>query len=613
MRMSESQLSASCSLRLALICAALISAGVALGGTTGRAASERAPQVFRNFGSKVPDAALRCPVPSGFAEIAADASKEWPGRYVINRALPGQADKFRKLGYVTYVASFTDLVFRDSVPRSDQLRSCLSLQATPGEMETGAFAIFALKALRGVRVTPTDFRDPHGRAAISASHAEIRSAFYMRRRVWGSPLFVVHPTILERRRALDIEPRQSQLYYVTVCVPAKALPGRYVSSLIVASDDTEVHSVKLELTVLPFTLKRPNHLHFFCYHDNDPAPFYKDFVAMRSCGMNSVMLSFGADPKVALEDGKPLFDTHRLDRIMTEYRRAGLTGKVVYNLALRQLLDLSDEQFMSYLRYLNARASQQQWPGFIWSVGDEDDAVVTSMSRARRLLSLVKQGVPQDLALNTIVFPENSEVYGNQLDIRIFSSYFDGSLIEKTRRAGNVLGLYNGTGAYEIDPRDNRFFWGLWAWRTGAEAVEQWVYQSTLYKPDQPFNDLAEPASNRGNCHSYCYPGEDGPLPTVGYYGIMEGVDDARYLYTLEQYCWRARHTRNIRARQIAEKAASYLSLWRGRIDLSPLPDRDRPPHFTIRREVAKVRLDEYDTLRRTVTDFIVRLRNELG
>lgn len=37
------------------------------------------------------------------------------------------------------------------------------------------------------------------------------------------------------------------------------------------------------------------------------------------------------------------------------------------------------------------------------------------------------------------------------------------------------------------------------------------------------------------------------------------------------------------------------------------------PPYFTLRRKVAKVRLDEYDALRRTVADFIVRLKSELG
>lgn len=195
MRISDTQLTASAILRLALICTAVRPAGVAVGGTASRAASKNTPDAFRNFGSTVPDSALRCPVPSGYAKIPADASKEWPGRYAINRWLPRQADRFRKLGYVPYVPNFMDLVFKDSVPRSDQLQPLLSLQATPGEMETGAFAIFALKALKGVKVILEDFRDSHGRNAIPASQAEIRSAFYMRRRVWDSPLFVAHPTI----------------------------------------------------------------------------------------------------------------------------------------------------------------------------------------------------------------------------------------------------------------------------------------------------------------------------------------------------------------------------------------------------------------------------------
>ena len=534
---------------------------------------------------------------------------------VVNRQLPPEASQFGQLGYVPYVPkNFLELIYQESVPRADQLGQKVSLQATPGEFETGALGIYAPEDLHAVKVEAGDLKATAGRAVISAANIDVRSAFYMKRRCWALPKYRVLPVILEKREALDIGEGQSQLYYLTVHVPTGTPAGTYLSRVRITAEGRAATTIDLELEVLPFTLSDPGILYAFWYHDGNKSSgmTFLDLAAMRGCGMTSVMPVYGAGVKVETQGEEATFDFAELIDFAEQYRRLGYYQPMIYNLVLKHLMDLTDEQFADFLHQMNAMAEARGWPGFIWNIGDENDANPERLAQAQAFLARIDKVVPQDLTKNTLVFPENSEVYGSDLDIRVWSGYFDGTVIEKGRQAGATLGIYNGTGTYELIPRDNRFFYGLWAWRSGAKHLEQWVFNTTMYKPDQPFNDLAEPGAVRGNCYFYCYPGPGGPLPTVGYYGIMEGIDDARYLHTLAQAIERAKASDSAAAKDLAGKAEEFLGQWRSRIDLSPLPNRNVLPNFTIRREVERVALTEYDDLRRNVADFIVRL-NQLA
>ena len=563
------------------------------------------PVLFRAFGTSVPAEARAYPVPEGLTEKPADKGD---ARWVINRTLPAEAARFGKLGYVPYVPSFMDLVFRDSAPRADQLSDTLSLRATPGELKTGAVAIHALVGLEGVEVTAGDLRAAGGDAVIAAENIDIRSTFHMRR-LRGRKHFVVWPLVLEKRKDLDLPKGLSQMYYVTVAVPADAPAGVYTAQVRLAVKNRPPHEIRLELTVLPFTLAEAETTYAFWYstiHVAD-SDVLKDLVAMHGCGMNSVMLVQGPNVEVLRDGEKVRFDFTKLIGFMDRYLRAGFTKPLIYNVVLDNLLNLTDDQYTDFVHQMKALARKRGWPGFIWSVGDENDARPAKyLARARRVLARTNKAAPEDLTKNTMIIPAKSEVYGTELDIRVWGHLFSEDVIRSTRKAGAQLGMYNGTWKWALDARDDRYFFGLWTWQTGLGHVEQWVYSSTYFDAKQPFNDLVNPASGASNSYFYCYPGKDGPLPTVGYYGTTEGVNDARYFRTLELCADKAETSDKPLARNLAEQASRFLADWRSQIDLSPRADGKAPA--TIRREVEKISLGQYDEFRRAIADFIIRL-----
>jgi hypothetical protein len=104
-------------------------------------------------------------------------------------------------------------------------------------------------------------------------------------------------------------------------------------------------------------------------------------------------------------------------------------------------------------------------------------------------------------------------------------------------------------------------------------------------------------------------PTEDGLLPTVGWEGTREGVDDAKYIHTLKAAIQEAKGSGNTEALSAAAEAQAYLDRILDRIDLSPRQDNTE---FPIRREAAKFTNAQLDEYRWGVARRILKLQNRL-
>ncbi len=86
------------------------------------------------------------------------------------------------------------------------------------------------------------------------------------------------------------------------------------------------------------------------------------------------------------------------------------------------------------------------------------------------------------------------------------------------------------------NPVINRFHAGFYLWNTGLDGIVPYVYQSIW---NDPYNDFDvwgdKPASNYRD-HMVAYPSENGPVPTVQWEALREGIDDYRYVKTWAEY-----------------------------------------------------------------------------
>jgi hypothetical protein len=137
-------------------------------------------------------------------------------------------------------------------------------------------------------------------------------------------------------------------------------------------------------------------------------------------------------------------------------------------------------------------------------------------------------------------------------------------LREAAATAGDSFWWY--TNACREYPDVMRFKAGFFFWKTGATGQYYWAYQ---YPRGNPYVELD------GIDWCAAYPGDDGPIPTIEWEALREGIDDFRYVYTLERAIDGARRLQSAEALRAAKEAERLLNQLREDI-VADLHEYDR-------------------------------------
>ena len=148
-------------------------------------------------------------------------------------------------------------------------------------------------------------------------------------------------------------------------------------------------------------------------------------------------------------------------------------------------------------------------------------------------------GALVEVSLNgAAVLPPEADPY---TDVRFYSGWsvdrwlplhpFE-EIAADAETSGDRLGFYYNTRRMGGRPEFSRLTWGFYAWNSPFKEQGVWAYHVFFGDPyddtDGPTGDLAyaypDPARNYAPT-----------LPTLRWEGVREGIDDLRYLYTLEQ------------------------------------------------------------------------------
>lgn len=565
------------------------------------------PVGFSSLGTVLPPAADAVPIPDGFTEQAPDTHTTMPP------LTPAQIAR----GYVTYTGSPMDFVYPSTAPRAGQIGTTIDLSSARNEYEPATFSIRALQNMSGVNVVLNGDLVGPGGATIDASHVDIRSARTMPRRVWAQPRYVLMPSALERRPDLSIGADTSQQFWVTVKAPKGARPGTYHGTLDLQVSGLSNTTLDVNLEVLPFDLDPTPTAHGMYYTLVDlengsatqalpAARIRQDVGNMAAHGMNTLFVSIPPpfDLVSVQHDGQPRwqFDLTPLMPLIDAYEEHGF-GAPVFNTTISELLETP----IGYASAVEALVNSFTANGSlapILSTGDEGDAN-GSLGTVRSWLEQINSTVPDERTFTTIVFPENADVYEDQdLDIRALSSYIDQRAIASTAAAGRELWMYSGAAGYGVDPIGDRLYRGIWSRVFDLDGALQWTYFRPALDPTQPYQDLFS-ESHRNNMTLWVLPGLDGPIPSLGWEAMREGVEDERYFLTLQRLIDEAMASGDPDMEALALSASRFLAETLAVIDTGPRPDDSV---FTIRREAAKLDAAFFEAFRRQAAEHIVAL-----
>jgi len=478
-------------------------------------------------------------------------------------------------GYIVFSRHYLDNVYYFSLPnnRIDKL----SVFASPEEYEPVTFAIYGLKDIKDFKITISDLADNSGNV-IKSGNIDIRVVrslpFIRDEKHYG-----LEPILLEKPKVIPVEKDKSTWVWLTLYVPKGTPPGTYQARITLSAPETKPSHLGLSLKVLPIRLEEPDVLNGMCFLIPNreylhPENLSKYFADMKAHGMNSIWT--WPDFEVKKVGEKIICDFskfgltrkdlqyfgHSLDTILSEYQKAGFSKLWICGSAepLNDLLSQMgyhhftpefDQSYIECARQLVAHARQKGWPEFAWHPIDEPNYNREgSMEYALYYYKLLKEHFPEIKTFADIgPWTGEDEKLFPYVDLMTYACQKKEN-IEKCKEAGCTFWIYNhgGWGRFNKIDRLNR---GIYTWKTGAKGNYDWVYTWWI-EPKVP------PSWHPS--FVYVVPAPDGPLPTVAWEGIREGIDDLRYIYTLHQLIEKAKASKDSALMAEAAKAEEVLN-----------------------------------------------------
>lgn len=442
-----------------------------------------------------------------------------------------------------FVRNYLERGDTSSIPQPGSEKRVIHVFAARGEYEPATFSIRARCELKTVKVSLLHDLKSRTGESISADFVDIRLVDPLPG--WTKRSY---ECFLLEETTLDIPVDTTRRFWVTVHVPADAQPGVYQSDIVIMARTSEndqssghlirVGSVPYKVTVRPTRLLNAQQtgMAYFMYHNSGYFPGEtvttayqtKVFEDMREHGMTTAtIMHLGMD-----KDKFSLIETGR--------REDGVSASTLSIVQTMEILESTGlvaegmpviwvgaewygpEQWSRLLE----EGQKRNWPEILFYAVDEPGIDEKYENRIVKFMDAMKSFHTSQSRFRV----RTTTAFGSMVPTMKFGHYYDvwigcmaryegqtlSNLIDAARRQGKQLWTYDCALA-PVDAETDRYYFGILAWVSGIKGCAHWA------------------TYDGGPALSYIYPGKDGPIPSIGWEAIREGIDDYRYLATLRR------------------------------------------------------------------------------
>lgn len=534
-------------------------------------------------------------------------------------------------------------------PPSWPERLALDAFATPGEYEPVSFVIYADKPLMGVRVEASDLRGPAGKIPSDAVDLRYVMRCPHRKFYWRpAELCELVSRFLLDEPFVHMPARTFRQVYAMVRVPDDAKPGTYAGVWRIKPEDTPPSEVRVALEVLPFRLDPPGGRQFGMYYrfrdfEKDIERMELEMADIREHGANTLKPNIGIE---YVSDGDDIrVSDERLLAGLRLMRKHGFLGSLPVGTGLRRLAGMcgvgpdKDNPPAKRARFEQAGLAglkriveiDKRFPQFELVATHMDEVLTKTRLPTYVFLTELVRRVPdlriyitmhnrpdaKTVALTKVLDPyvDIRSYNGHQMEAWLEAGHSFDDLADELKAAGDVAWTYHNIRGSFFVPEWTRLVNGYWLWMSPIRCHVPWMYQHTKVNP---LDDTDGPRT-RGHDFGYAVTSpEDGktPIPTRHWEAYREGIDDLRYVATLERLLADAEklHTPSAELSKAVQGAKAWLGSLRG--NLPNLPDDLRGIEEESPLLVwlsAKYGAADYKRWRRRTADAIVKLRAATG
>jgi len=363
----------------------------------------------------------------------------------------------------------------------------------------------------------------------------------------SSGLAGVRPVDAATLQPVDLAAGTSREYWVNVTVPTHAASGEYMGTLTFACDQGSAE-LPLRLTVRPFDLA-PSRLTYSIYYRGCLSPDGQPTIGSE--------LKSDAQYFAEIADMKAhgvLYPTNyqgmgddRVERVLELRAKVGLPRGRFYNLGTGVGPRATPEELEAMVGDLKA------WMDLLAPYGYDEVYFYGTDEATGDALTAQKASwrAAQEAGARTFVacYRGTFDAMGSLLNCAVFAGAPDPEEARRWHSVGSEVFCYANPQVGVEDPPLYRRNFGLVLWKAGFDGAMDYAYQHGFGHVWNDFDD------HTYRDHNFTYPTVNGVVGTIQWEGFREGVDDVRYVTTLERAIERALEAKG----GLAEQAQAWL------------------------------------------------------
>jgi hypothetical protein len=512
------------------------------------------------------------PIPSGYEE-------NLRRKGFAEAFLPAQTETLSpsaaevERGWMLYHRDRNFEVLPNSRPAPGEAISVLRITATPGQLESEAFAVYALKDLAGVEAAGTVSSSGSASAWLAKAVKVEDVLFHPIQHVTAASqkahekAYLRYPVFVRATDSRAVPVKTSRLYWVTVAVPDNTPAGAYRAVIRLSGDNGKIAELPLEVRVLPFKLTTQGVPRFGAFLSG--TPFAKgEWAFMKRYGMDALQWFWNSYPiRILNDNGRVKLDFTEYDAFVKGMKEAGMRGPLVlslgnswlghYEMKLAEafglrlmkrevegrvvtLMDMTDPRwekpYLEGLRLIFQHAREAGWPPLALLINDEPTKHIMAYHPYR--YHLIKQHFP-DIPIYGVFFQPEKDPGPllHSSDIMVANRDFD-RIKQLSRDFGKRFWTYNNITADESVGKIRLLYGQIPAYYE-SEVMFFWCWNYYVGNPWDDFDGWSEQAGGPPQSDAdwvAVYPSVDGvePVRTLAIEAAREAIDDVRYLKTLE-------------------------------------------------------------------------------
>ena len=456
-------------------------------------------------------------------------------------------------GYIIFHRYPFEYAGQGSSPKESEIINNVSIRVVRNEFEPITFLLYPLHDLGNVKLTLSNLRS--GKNTISKNRIKVGYVESVQETI-GLPegKFRNIPALIKAGNQIDIKKGQTQRFWLTIRIDENVSPGKYKGTITISPQNGAITYLPLTVDVTPISLEEIPAIDYFMlmtyeftelsmpWNREEKDKIYKSACNVlrdyREHGMTMLcihspfVLKTNDDGTPNLED---IYATLRAARDVG-FRRPIIwyMGHLIHTAKPKHpgsIIGFDQKVDLPRLKYLvhavTEYARQNNCPEVIFLPIDEpDDTYQDYKNRRRDITSLLLQTIKESGA-KTMLTARNYSQF-KPVDY-LCSGELNQKELHLAHDNGAVYWIYNNEVSTKCDnPAYARYIYGYYTWRNHIDGMSTWTFQNT-----QNASGLPTKADGSGNDLYIAYPSPGGPLPTLKWEAIREGIDDHKLIYQL--------------------------------------------------------------------------------